>query len=147
MGVCLHGDSNTLGRRMPWAHTRNLQSFSVGFGCCADWHHPRESVPMHHKFAFWFPFHPPLSWVLCQLSFCINQREIFSPSCFSLSWTDWMSFCAAELGRGRRGQQWWKEETGLEKMLAVHQRGKTASSYKEPALHRHSDLLGKPRAL
>lgn len=45
---------------------------------------PGESMPMHHKFAFWFPFHPPLSWVLCQLSFCINQREIFSPSCFFL---------------------------------------------------------------
>lgn len=92
---------------------------------------PGESMPMHHKSAFWFPFHPPLRGALCQLSFCINQREIFSPSCF-FSFPEQIGchYVQLSLLRGRRGREEEGNEDSYRKTLAVHQRGKTASSYK-----------------
>lgn len=131
MGVCLHGDSNTLGRRMPWAHTRNLQSFSVGFGCCADWHHPRGEYAHASQICFLVPLPPTpeLSSLPTQLLYK-SKGNILPLLFFSFPeqiGCHYVQLSLLRLGRGRRGQQeWWKEETVLEKMLAVHQRGENS---------------------
>lgn len=87
---------------------------------------PGESMPIHHKSAFWFPFHPPLRGALCQLSFCINQREIFSPSCF-FSFPEQIGchYVQLSLLRGRRGrEEGGNEETVIEKHLQSIRGGK-----------------------
>lgn len=152
--MCLHGDSNALGRRMPWAHTQNLQSFSIGLGCCADWHHPRGEYARASQICFLVPLPPTpeLSSLPTQLLYK-SKGNILPLLFFSFPeqiGCHYVQLSLLRLGRGGGGtrqEEWWKEETVLEKMLTVHQRGKTASSYKEPALHTHWFTRETQRAL
>lgn len=134
MGVCLHGEGDTLGRRMPWAHTRNLQSFSGGFGCCAGWHHPRGECAHASQICFLVPLPPTpeLSSLPTQLLYK-SKGNILPLLFFSFPeqiGCHYVQLSSLRLAGEEGREEGWREETVLDKMLTVHQRGKTASSYK-----------------
>lgn len=153
--MCLHGDRSTQGRKC-FGCTRGTCRAAPPALAALVGTTPGGTVPMHHKFAFWFPFHPPPSWALCQLSFCINQREIFSPSCFfffSPSFPEQIGCHYVQLSSLRSGGGWGDTtggemggRDGFRKTAYSPSEGESSLQLQGTSTS-HTDLRGKPREL
>lgn len=128
-------------------HTGNLQSCSTSLGCCSGWHHPGGDYARASQICFSVPLPPTseLSSLPTQLLYKSKGNILpllFFSFFFFPSFPEQIGCHYVQLSSLRSGGGWgtrqeerWEEETGLEKLLTVHQKGKAASSYKEPALH------------